>query len=63
MKASVEATDSRDGRSSSDDELIKVTLGVRALWLGEHHVHDVQSRQEGHVWLRQIYGAEIAVVI
>ena len=47
MKASVEATDSRDGRSSSDDELIKVTLGVRALWLGEHHVHDVQSRQEG----------------
>ena len=47
MKASVDATDSRDGRSSSDDELIKITFRVGALWLGQHHVHDVQSRQEG----------------
>ena len=46
VKAGVDPTDSRDRRSSRDDELIKITLGVRALWLGQQHVHDVQSRQE-----------------
>ena len=44
MQPGVDPTYGRNGRTSGDNELVKVALGVGGLWLGEQHVHDVQSR-------------------
>ena len=49
VQAVVDPTYGRNGRPSGDNELVKVALGVGGLWLGEHHVHDVQSRQPREV--------------
>ena len=49
VQAVVDPTYGRNGRPSGDNELVKVALGVGGLWLGEKHVHDVQSRQPREV--------------
>ena len=53
VQARVDSTYGRYGRPPGDYELIKVALGVRRLWLGEQHVHDVQSREEREECLAQ----------
>ena len=53
VQARVDSTYGRYGRPPGDYELIKVALGVRRLWLGEQHVHDVQSREKREESLAQ----------